>query len=1065
MADLDREVLDFYGISTQYPQEWPAEKDNNTDGSDDEDPRKNKLNRRKSKYQALERAVSTRSSIVPGSESSASGVANLVQRDEPDPLGTTDSVVRTLKNMGLPMQEDTRLRNRFLLSSTTFSPAQFLSTMHATADTQQLLVGLDVLSKSIDQKSASLKVLVESNFERFVRAKATIDNVYKEMKYRGADPTPPRSHVRSHSRHASRNSFRGSGGNHVLASPLAPAADPRKKNALIKESDYGVMGIKAPLLDVAAKAEEVWGPALGGQEKEQHLNTVSLSLDKFKECVEISAAVADSIKRKDHESLVEEYTKARRFADEARKLADNMGSQQPSEEQMYKILLAGRMWHDVDEQIQAFKREVWRRLASIHNAPKAEAGPGQRQDQHMELITLLLELGVEDNPIWVWLLSWYDHLKGKIVSTADRSKVEIEVLRRRLANSEKPTPQVVASHMRTLGRQSIDSKIPAFDSGDIVELWEKMVSFMAGMLSSQGLLGEVMEFWQTVQGFMEGKTQLPTGYKGESQTHHRLSQQGTIDLQKGIVELVDLIREQVFEFFAGPPPEDISLLFSPLPTTPNTPMSATTRNGALSPTMPRDPRFNFDANNLPPPSPKRGEAWEKFAFWPPWSNSVSGVHYLSKMLALVGSGAAELASIAPVRQGDSTEIERLRTLVGAARERCVSALCAAWNKDAENIKFVEDWQRPLDRKDVTRMPATFAAFEGALLTGMQKILYISDAMSKPGAGDIVLPPPQKLLQMVRSQYVTTLYKALSGMVENAERSIKQADDEWTTDVDDFVLVTHPRDRRSSILGGGAAINAGDRNVRMLLTLSNLQLLRSQVVPGLNTQFENAFSVKLTDETKTIRDVLGQIDARLFQSYTQAYVDSLRSIIRSGITAPDWVPAVPTTGGKAREVKPYVYEALLGLVLVHSQVSTTASTLTAQVLSYLLEQASRELLDAFKTRARYNLEALMQATLDVEFVAQTLSQYTTDRASELQSQIYQELDSRTDNDARARLQGELTDMRAVLKRLRKASENEFACFRKPKRAAGGSVSTASGVGGQIQPGPIKRTDTGLSDRSL
>ncbi|OIW32521.1 hypothetical protein CONLIGDRAFT_630203 [Coniochaeta ligniaria NRRL 30616] len=1061
MADLDRTVLDFYQVSNPYPTEWPAEK-NNSDASDEEDPKKKKLNRRKSKYQALERAVSNRSSIVPGSENSAGGVANLVQRDEPDPLGTTDSVVRTLKQMGLPLQEDIRLRNRFLLSSTTFSPALFLSQMHATADTQQLLVGLDVLSKSIDQKSASLKVLVESNFERFVRAKATIDNVYKEMKYRGADPTPPRSHARAHSRHASRNSFRGSSGNHALASPMTPAMDPRKKNALIKESDYGVMGIKAPLLDVSAKAEEVWGPALGGREKEEHLKTVSSNLDKFKECFEISAAISDSIKRKDHETLVEEYTKARKFADEARRLAENMGSQRPSEEQLYMILVAGRMWHDVDEQIQTFKREVWKRLISLHNAPKTEAGPGQRQDQHLELISLLLELGVEDNPIWVWLLSWYDHLKGKIQSTADRSKIEIEVLRRRLANCEKPTPQIVASHMRTLGRQSIESKTPSFDSADIVELWEKMVAFLSAILSSQGLLGEVMDFWQTVQGFVDGKTQLPTGYNGESQGHHRLSQQGTVDLQKGTVELVDLIREQVYEFFAGPPPEDISLLFSPLPTTPNTPMSATTRNGALSPAAPRDPRFNFDPNNLPPPSPKRGEAWEKFAFWPPWSNSVSGVHYLSKMLGFVGAGAAEMASISPVREGDSVEIERLRTLVGAARERCVSALCAAWNKDAENIKFVEDWQRPLDRKDVTRMPATFAAFEGALLSGMQQILYISDAMSKPGAGDIVLPPPQKLLQMVRSQYVTTLYKALSGMVENAERSIKQADDEWTTDVDDFVLITNPRDRRASLVGGGT-INAGDRNVRMLLTLSNLQLLRSQVVPSLNTQFENAFSVKLTDETKTIRDVLGQIDARLFQSYTRASVDSLRNIIRTGVTAADWVPATSTTGGKAREVKPYVYEALLGLVLVHSQVSTTASSLTGQVLSYLLEQASRELLDAFKTRPKYNLEALMQATLDVEFVAQTLSQYTTDRASELQSQIYQELDSRTDNEARAKLQGELPEMRAVLKRLRKASENEFACFRKPKRSQGASSGGSSA--GQVQPGPIKRTDTGLSERSL
>ena len=70
-----------------------------------------------------------------------------------------------------------------MLSSTTFSPALFLSQMHATANTNTLLQGLDVLSQSIDQKSASLKVLVESNFERFVKAKATIDNVYKEMKY------------------------------------------------------------------------------------------------------------------------------------------------------------------------------------------------------------------------------------------------------------------------------------------------------------------------------------------------------------------------------------------------------------------------------------------------------------------------------------------------------------------------------------------------------------------------------------------------------------------------------------------------------------------------------------------------------------------------------------------------------------------------------------------------------------------------------------------------------------------------------------------------------------------
>ncbi|GAP91923.2 putative exocyst complex component Sec5 [Rosellinia necatrix] len=1032
MADFDRNVLDFYGISTLMPTTWPSEKNDKTDDSDSDgesqQQQKKKINRRKSRYDALERAVSSRASIVAGSEKSASGVSNLVQRDEPDPLGSSDSVVRTLKDLGVPLQDDARLRNRFLLSSTSFSPALFLSQMHANADTESLLSGLDVLSRSIDQKSASLKVLVESNFERFVRAKATIDNVYKEMKYRGVEPPPanPTTRARAHSRHASRSSFRGTSAGAAalgVGPPLSPGlGDSRKKNALVKESDYGVLGIKGPLLDVSAKAEDVWGPALGGREKEENLRTVSTSLDRYKECIETSTNIADSIRRKDYDALIEEYGRARKFCEETKKLVQDLGPTPPSETQTYQILVAARMWYDVEEQIQLFKREIWRKLTLLHNAPKTDSR-GPAQDQHIELIGLLLELGVEDNPIWVWLLSRYDYLKGKISLVGDRAKVEIEVLRRRLASADKPSPQILASHLRSLGRHSVEGKANGLDTSEVIELWEKMVSFLSSLLSAQGILGEVLEFWQTVESFIDGKAQksLPTGYNGESREHHRLSTQGTLDLRKATIELVDMIRAHVFEFFAGAPPEDVSLLFSPLPPSPGSPMA-----GPLSPTNARDPRFQLDANNPPPPSPKRGESWEKFAFWPPTSNSISGVHYLSKMLGLVGTGASEMASVAPVSQDDAKQMELLRTLVGAARERCVVALCASWNKDAQNIKLVEDWQRSKEKEtgDVTCMPATFAAFEGALLGGIQKILYVSEAIAKPGPGDIILAPPTKLLQMVRAQYVTTLYKALSGMVENAERPVKKAEDEWTTDMEAPVRSSG---EGISVMARKGTIDAGDRSVRQLLTLSNLQALRSQVVPNLNSQFEAAFSVKLTEESKTIKDVLGQIDARLFQLYTKTAVESLRKVIRQGLNEPDWAPSTKPT-----EAKPYVYEALLSLVLVHTQVSTTAPSLASQVLSFLLEQISRELLEVFKARPKYDLAALMQATLDVEFVAQTLSQYTTEKTSALQTEIYAILDAKTDNQARNRLQDELPGMRELLKKLREQSKTEFACFKKLRR---------------------------------
>lgn len=804
MADLDRTVLDFYQLSNPYPVEWPAEKDTSDVSEDDET--KKKIDRRKSRYQALERAVSNRTSMLPGQEVSANGVGNIVQKDEPDPLGTTDSVVRALKQIGYPVQEDPRLRNRFLLSSTTFSPALFLSQMHATADTQSLLNGLEILSQSIDQKSASLKVLVESNFERFVRAKATIDNVYKEMKWHGAEPTPPpatNTRGRPHSRHASKNNFRNSNGIGLAAS-IAP--DPRKKNALVKESEYGVMGIKGPLLDVSAKAMDLWGPALGGRDKEEKLRDVATTLEKYQEYVETGAAIAESIKRKDHEALVEEYNKARKFADETRQIAQKGGDKLP-DDQVYRILLAARMWHDVHEQIETFKRDMWKKLINLHTAPKSETGG--RQDQHLEIIGLLLDLGVEENPIWIWLLSRYEHLKSKAASTADRSKVEIEVARRRIANVDRPSPQTTANHLKANTRQSIESRSHSFDSADIVDLWEKIVSFLNSMLSSQGIIGEVVDFWQTVQGFLDGRTQksLPTGYQGESEKHHEVSAQDAAELQKGTLELVDMIREHIFLFFSGPPPEDLSMLVSPMPSDVSTPFTAAALGGGLTPNTLRDPRLHIDPSTIPPPSPNRGEAWEKYAFWPPWSNSVSGVHYLSKMLAVVGSGACDMASLEPVSRGDGAVLERLRALVGSARERCATAVCSAWNKDSENIKYVEDWSRSAERKEMTKMPASFKAFESALLTGMQQILYISEAMSKPGAGDIVQPPPTKLLQTVRNQYVTTLYKALSGMVENAERSVRKTDDDWTTE-EGFVVVNGSGSRVPSM--GGATINANDR---------------------------------------------------------------------------------------------------------------------------------------------------------------------------------------------------------------------------------------------------------------
>ncbi len=109
MAEYERTVLDFYQLPNPYPLEWPAEKDN-SDASDDDDTPTPVVDKRKTRYQALERATDRSRNQLPGAQKSGAGVDTLVQRDEPDPLGSSDSVVRLLRQLGLPVQDDIKFR-------------------------------------------------------------------------------------------------------------------------------------------------------------------------------------------------------------------------------------------------------------------------------------------------------------------------------------------------------------------------------------------------------------------------------------------------------------------------------------------------------------------------------------------------------------------------------------------------------------------------------------------------------------------------------------------------------------------------------------------------------------------------------------------------------------------------------------------------------------------------------------------------------------------------------------------------------------------------------------------
>jgi len=737
--DSEATLLSHYNLNTLHPTEWPADKD------EEDASLETSHERPSSKYISLQRGASVRHS-VPGAQVNKNNIESVVQKDEADPLGGSGSIVQVLRHRGLPVEDNFRLRNRFLLSSTTFSPALYLSEIHQTASTQELLQGLDFLSRSIEEKSASLKVLVESNFERFVRAKATIDNVYSEMRQGKGDGSSDMNRSDRSSRQLGRPGMSLRNVSNVGNQRSQATNSAIGKNALVKESEYGLAGIKTPLVDATTKAEEIWAPAFGGRQREETLRSVLDAIEKNHDVLEAGALIDESIKKRDYVTLAAQYQRASKHAAEVKAVSDRAQNNQIhlSDDQIQQILITSRVWTDVQKRSEGFKEDVWTRLRS----PDSYQG----KDEHLELISILMQLGVPENPIPIWLKSRNEHLKQKINSIFEQARIELEVHRRRLASSRKPSANQIATELRRAVNARHNDEETNLDNMAIIRFWDKVCGALDSLLSVRtGVLAEVLEYTTSVSSAIDGKLShnLPAGVDGSSRKHHKLSSDEVRQLEDGVLALFTIFRKQIHALFVEAPLEDMSVLFE----------AAFDPSASVSST--RGTRLGMRSEDMPAATAQSGEFWEKFAFWPPRGNSLSGSTFLSKIVNLVAAGASEIGANDFALKDEGT-LAQLRNLISDVRERSITAICAAWVADSESCRELEDWTRSAEAKDLTKLPSYFDAYESRMLDNLQSVIILRIAQS------MVIPiSPPRHLETVQRAFKTSLYKSFTGIMENA----------------------------------------------------------------------------------------------------------------------------------------------------------------------------------------------------------------------------------------------------------------------------------------------------------
>ncbi|PPQ80928.1 hypothetical protein CVT26_014961 [Gymnopilus dilepis] len=231
----------------------------------------------------------------------------------------------------------------------------------------------------------------------------------------------------------------------------------------------------------------------------------------------------------------------------------------------------------------------------------------------------------------------------------------------------------------------------------------------------------------------------------------------------------------------------------------------------------------------------------------------------------------------------------------------------------------------------------------------------------------------------------------------------------------------------------------DGDTRLLIVISNFGHLSKVLIPSMLTQLESAFGVSMTDDRKartdsnlqTLMTVVAELDKTLFEGYLKSKSETVRTILRGGIldSQMDWYDTPQPTVG------------------VHAQVCNVAEPLLDRTLNGLVEELASEALRCFRQVKRFGMGGMLRATLEIEFMHQTLGRYVTPAAAKTLSELYNRISqayARRPGDEN--LQANLDGVKKTLAETRRATGIEFLCFRQTK-STGSSSSRGAPSGGR------------------
>ncbi|KAH9171067.1 exocyst complex component Sec5-domain-containing protein [Lactarius sanguifluus] len=397
------------------------------------------------------------------------------------------------------------------------------------------------------------------------------------------------------------------------------------------------------------------------------------------------------------------------------------------------------------------------------------------------------------------------------------------------------------------------------------------------------------------------------------------------------------------------------------------------------------------------------------------SNALTTAHYLMKIMAEIQDNVNEINSMEISGEMRSS----LDDLLENAKWGFEDVLTHTWVRDAHSFYYLETWALSPSEPYTTEYLSDVYCFQRHVTTWAFKFASGAEA---PSSRSGRRPIPNEFVNKISKAFLDATYAFLDGLVQLATEGSPVTDlgNSHTMIGSADVSRRHPAD-------------TSETDTRTLLVISNFAHLKRGLIPSMVNQLESAFDISAETDKATMMTVVEQLDQTLFENFLNPKVAIATGKLRSGVLDPemDWYETPQPT-----EIRPYMFETLMYLVGVHAQVSDVAPPLLDRTLNALVESLAEEALRCFKQVKRFGMGGMLRATLEIEFMHQTLSRYVTTNTGKILSDLYTKISqayARRPGDEN--LQSNLDGVKRTLSETRRRTGIEFLCFRVTKDKSG------------------------------